>query len=130
LPLDLRHAGVDQALLHTLSKMRMLRGENTLSKYLGLAEGLQKSEAHAEATKTWAECPIEQKLERLREELMGNRQQRRWEQERFGRVDEKLRHLENHQHGTDGTVMVRTRDLERGYAECGQAISGNFDPLA
>jgi hypothetical protein len=82
-----------------------------------------------EAPKSWAECSADERVERLREELLGARHQRRWEQERFGRIDEKLRHFEHHQHGTDGTVMVRTRDLERGYGEAGQAIKGGYDPL-
>lgn len=120
--------------LHDMSEMRMLRGENALNNaQLGLASAQdyqEKLATHAEATKSWAECGIEQKLDRLREELIGNRRQRRWEQERLARVDEKLRHFEHHQHGTDGTVMVRTRDLERGYGECSQAISAGFDPLA
>lgn len=100
------------------------------SAQLGLQAAVDFQAKVAAEQKPWAEAPIEQKLERLRDELLAARQMRRWEHERFGRIDEKLRHLEFHQHGGDGTVMVRARDLERGYGECGQALSGGFDPLA
>lgn len=103
-----------------------------------LGQGLQgaanlypaKAQAAQAAQKPWAEIPIEQKLERLQEELLGARRDRRWQYERFARIDEKLRHLDSHQHGNGGTVMVRARDMQRGYGEAGQAISGGFDPLA
>ena len=90
----------------------------------------QKLEAETAAHVPWAKCSAEEKLDRLREELLAARHLRRWEQERFGRIDQKLRHFEFHQHGTDGTVMVRARDMERGYGECAQQIAGGFDPLA
>ena len=97
---------------------------------LSAGEYQEKFEAAQAAHKPWAECTAEQKLDRLRDELMGARHMRRWEQERFGRIDEKLRHFEFHQHGIDGTVMVRARDMERGYGAEAQSIKSAFDPLA
>jgi hypothetical protein len=95
-----------------------------------IADYAEKVQAAEVAAKPWSECSSDEKLERVRQELLAARQQYRWEQERFGRIDEKLRHFEYHQHGTDGTVMVRARDMERGYGLVGQSLKEVFDPLA
>lgn len=98
------------------------------------AQGLQDYEygtpEYAERTKPWAECGIEQKLERLRNEIMEARHAVRWNNDRHARNENKLHLLEQHQHGADGAVMVRTRDIERGYGEAVGQIKGSFDPLA
>lgn len=87
-------------------------------------------DGHAEGTKPWAECTAEQKLDRLRNELLQARTQSRWVNERFARIGNKQQLFEYHQHGVDGAVLVRPRDVERGYRVCTESIKGVFDPLA
>jgi len=78
----------------------------------------------------WAECCIEEKLERLREEAINARSNARWHAERLNRTDNQVNCLDNHQHGADGTVLIRPRDAERRYVEVGQGIGRGYDPLA
>jgi hypothetical protein len=90
----------------------------------------QELAAKAAAQKPWAECGIEEKLDRLRNEIMDARRAVRWNNDRHARNEEQLRRLQHHQHGGDGTVVVRIQDLDRNYNECGQPLQGGFDPLA
>ena len=90
----------------------------------------QELAAKAAAQKPWTDCGIEEKLERLRNEIVGARHAVRWNNDRHSRNEEQLRRLQHHQHGGDGTVVVRVQDIDRGYGECAQQIAGSFDPLA
>jgi hypothetical protein len=78
----------------------------------------------------WDACSIEQKIERLRVELLNQREQTRWAQKRWSHIENQLRRLDSHQHGLDGTVLIRPRDVDAGYGECWQGITGSYDPLA
>lgn len=84
---------------------------------------------HLERTKPWNECTEAQKLDRLRDSVREMRQSFRWVNDRFGRIETMLNRLEYHQHGGDGTVLIRPRDAERGYGVV-EAAQQAFDPLA
>lgn len=77
----------------------------------------------------WADCSIEQKIERLRVEVMNTRQFQKWNRNHFEGIETRLGLFEHHQHGIDGTVLVRPRDVERGYGVTG-AVENIYDPLA
>jgi hypothetical protein len=84
----------------------------------------------AQEVPLWDKCSIEQKIERLRQEAINARRNQGWQAERINRTDNQVHRLDNHQHGADGTVLIRPRDAERLYAEVGQGIGGGYDPLA
>lgn len=84
---------------------------------------LASREFEAKREKTWAECGIEEKVERIREELQ--------QQRRIGRaalnqanVAHELAHY--HQHAADGEVLQRAR--QRGLM-AGEEVGQRHDPL-
>lgn len=78
--------------------------------------------------KTWDECTLIEQLQRIRIELQNARHYARQNSSRFSRIESMLDRFEHHQHGTDGAVLIRIRDTERGYGISPQAAS-DFDPL-
>jgi hypothetical protein len=110
--------------------MNQTNAINSLLAATQAGEYQEKLEAERAAQKPWTDCGIEAKLERLRNEILGARHAVRWNNERHARNEEQLRRLQHHQHGGDGTVVIRVQDIERGYGECGQSLTPGFDPLA
>lgn len=112
----------------------MLQNQNSVNAGSLLAGAEQKlKEAdhreYLEQTKPWNECTEAQKLDRLRDSVREMRQSFRWVNDRFGRIENMLRRLEHHQHGGDGTVLIRPCDAASGYGVVEDAQQA-FDPLA
>lgn len=78
---------------------------------------------------SWAECPIEQKIERLRVEAVNDRHERRWILQRIVRCEQSLRKLDHHEHSKDGRVMVSITSVEN-QGDVAMRIEGNYDPFA
>lgn len=78
----------------------------------------------------WNECSIGQKIERLRGELINARERAIWISQNFTHIESQLRRLDNHQHGSNGVMLVTIRNAECGYGAAGQAIERQYDPLA
>lgn len=67
---------------------------------LGLVGGAQSvGSTTLSGPKTWEQCSVDEKLERLRQEIDGWRRQ-------CARLRESLSLFEGHQHGADGTILV------------------------
>lgn len=88
--------------------------------------GAKISEVMAAREKRWDECGLEEKVERLRRQLM---QQRNVAEAAYRTADEAKRVASEHQHGQYGSVMVPVyggANLSRG----GQLGGSSIDPLA
>jgi hypothetical protein len=89
-------------------------------------------QAAQEAPQTWDKCSIEQKIERLRVEILNARHSTRYQYERFARIENQLQRLDTHQHSSTGEVLISLRNAESVYGLAGAAqCSGSIvDPLA
>jgi hypothetical protein len=83
------------------------------------------------STQPWDSCSVHEKFERLRLELRSLRQASHWNSESISSLNQRIRCLEYHQHGADGSVLLRVTYLQ---GSCGQAVGqsavNTFDPLA
>lgn len=78
-------------------------------------------------TKTFADCTTDEKLDRIAQVLRGVRQAQAYQQG----LEYKVNALNNHQHGTDGRVLVPLAPSGLGgTVSSGMALKSNFDPLA
>lgn len=74
-------------------------------------------------TKKWDESTVEEKLEKLRQEIMNQRGVSRW----VGQIAEKVMDLERHEHNESGKILVPMIKQPGG----GSTTMGNrIDPLA
>lgn len=83
-----------------------------------LSEGTG-SAAQTSRPKYWAELSIEEKLERLREEVKGTQQSQRYGFERLSDVQRQVGRLNGHTHDASGRAVVGIYDEPN----CGQSCA-------
>ena len=81
---------------------------------------------HAERPSPWDHCGIEEKLERVRNEL----RQLRYVWPRLSNFDQRLDQLTDHAHDAQGRIMTPLRHHGYGVMGVAQEAGSSFDPLA
>lgn len=71
--------------------------------------------------KPWAECSIEEKIERLREQVKETQQTERYGFERLSDVQRQVGRLNGHTHDATGRAVVGIYDEPKGFDWCGPA---------
>lgn len=82
-----------------------------------------------EKPKTFNECPIEEKIYRLQQELMQVRQSAIWMARTNSELRQEIEKLKNHQHTEQGLCVVPLNNSNN-YGVDGASIGRGFDPLA
>lgn len=72
--------------------------------------------------KTFSECGIEEKVERLHSEIIDLRRSLQYANRMNNEMRTKLRQLENHQHSANGDCMIRVNDVRDNQGECGSSM--------
>jgi hypothetical protein len=99
----------------------MREGEATLGAQ-GQSDGLQKLNAtKAYREKTWSDCSIEERIERLRQH---EQETRAW----IEMVSRQQQVVPRHQHGTHGEILIEQHG--NGGMMAGGQAGLRFDPLA
>lgn len=95
----------------------------TLSGTIAKASGLRP-----EPPKPWADLGVEEKIERLREAIMGLRMFSSWHGSALNRIDGEIAKLGDHRHDASGGVMIPFHERSPIYG--GEKSASPFDPLA